>query len=444
MAESQQKNTREFVAEILLIILAITVLFINTEFIVIGDGQVRLDMILDLLNEGKITNGKYSIIGPAFSIPLYFLGKIFKFPIWWLGRYNFFLFIIGIFFIYQFSRRRIDNKILYKFLLILITASMFANHVKYNNGELFTAIFVTLGIMLLSYNKGLLAWPLIVLGVVNTPASVVGFSLVTVRYSVKRKRWRYFLAIIVVVAIILAESYLRRGGLFLTGYENDHGVKTFMPFSGSPGFSYPFFFGLLSIIFSFGKGIIFFAPGLLLAPRMMKVKNEELRECYVMWIYFLVGMILVYAKWWAWYGGWFWGPRLFLFASIPASMALAVCLYQRSESLAGKLVTVGILTLSFWVGINGAVFGSGALAIWARKVGKTFEFLCWYVPEFSVLWRPFVVPKYLTFKNIIITSCFTLVYLYLAVPIYYQILLQCRDHVNTFKDKYMPLSSWKY
>ncbi|MGD8923322.1 MAG: hypothetical protein PVG64_00220, partial [Syntrophobacterales bacterium] len=124
--------------------------------------------------------------------------------------------------------------------------------------------------------------------------------------------------------------------------------------------------------------------------------------------------------------------------------ALAVCLYQRSESLAGKLVTVGILTLSFWVGINGAVFGSGALAIWARKVGKTFEFLCWYVPEFSVLWRPFVVPKYLTFKNIIITSCFTLVYLYLAVPIYYQILLQCRDHVNTFKDKYMPLSSWKY
>ncbi|MGD8925107.1 MAG: hypothetical protein PVG64_09235, partial [Syntrophobacterales bacterium] len=292
MAESQQKNTREFVAEILLIILAITVLFINTEFIVIGDGQVRLDMILDLLNEGKITNGKYSIIGPAFSIPLYFLGKIFKFPIWWLGRYNFFLFIIGIFFIYQFSRRRIDNKILYKFLLILITASMFANHVKYNNGELFTAIFVTLGIMLLSYNKGLLAWPLIVLGVVNTPASVVGFSLVTVRYSVKRKRWRYFLAIIVVVAIILAESYLRRGGLFLTGYENDHGVKTFMPFSGSPGFSYPFFFGLLSIIFSFGKGIIFFAPGLLLAPRMMKVKNEELRECYVMWIYFLVGLIL--------------------------------------------------------------------------------------------------------------------------------------------------------
>jgi hypothetical protein len=77
MAESQQKNTREFVAEILLIILAITVLFINTEFIVIGDGQVRLDMILDLLNEGKITNGKYSIIGPAFSIPLYFLGTIF-------------------------------------------------------------------------------------------------------------------------------------------------------------------------------------------------------------------------------------------------------------------------------------------------------------------------------------------------------------------------------
>jgi hypothetical protein len=42
-----------------------------------------------------------------------------------------------------------------------------------------------------------------------------------------------------------------------------------MPYTGRPGFSYPFLFGVLGILFSFGRGLAFFAPALwlLLLPR---------------------------------------------------------------------------------------------------------------------------------------------------------------------------------
>jgi hypothetical protein len=322
---------------------------------------------------------------------------------------------------------------------------MFSNHLRYYYAEVFTTIFVAVGILLLSHDKRLLAWPLIILGVVNTPATIVGFAAVVVRYTIRNKRWRYFLLILVAAILALTELYLRRGNPFLTGYENDHGTNTFLPYSGLPGFSYPLFFGVISILFSFGKGIIFFAPGLLLPSfKSSKFQNRELRECYIMWLYFLGGMLVVYSKWWAWYGGWFWGPRYFLFASIPASMALAVHLHQTSNSLVGKLVSVGILTLSSWVGINGAVFGTQGLEIWASKDGLAHEFLCWYVPEFSVLWRPFVVPKYLRLDNFFIVCCFALIYLYLSLPFYYKIGLQSFEQMRYFRSKFISAKEWRF
>src|SRR5947209_7189724 len=72
-------------------------------------------------------------------------------------------------------------------------------------------------------------------------------------------------------------------------------------------------------------------------------------------------MILVYSSWWAWYGGWFWGPRFFLFASIPASFALAVRLHYRNTTLGINLLTAIVFILSVWVGINGAIYDSRML-----------------------------------------------------------------------------------
>ena len=90
----------------------------------------------------------------------------------------------------------------------------------------------------------------------------------------------------------------------MTGYEGNHGFKTILPYSGQPGFSYPFVLGILSILFSFGKGIFFFVPGLWLLYDFKKLKeNKPLFEIIVLLLLFLGGEILIYSKWWAWYGG---------------------------------------------------------------------------------------------------------------------------------------------
>ena len=71
------------------------------------------------------------------------------------------------------------------------------------------------------------------------------------------------------VLITLGENWFKYGGLFKTPYaeEVEHGYRTYLPYSGQPGFSYPLLFGVVSLVFSFGKGILFFAPGLFLPLR---------------------------------------------------------------------------------------------------------------------------------------------------------------------------------
>lgn len=166
-------------------------------------------------------------------------------------------------------------------------------------------------------------------------------------------------------------------------------AATILPYSGQPEFSYPFFFGVLSILLSFGKGLLFYSPGLLLSlPRTGSAVSQRLKASHTLWLWFLAGLVVVYAKWWAWFGGWVWGPRFFLLASVPASLAIAVRLQRIRESRLPSLVALlAVLTLSVWVGINGAVYDQQDLGVCRSE---TNEFLCWYVPEFSALWHPFV------------------------------------------------------
>lgn len=161
-----------------------------------------------------------------------------------------------------------------------------------------------------------------------------------------------------------------------------------MPFSGKPGFSYPTLFGILAIIFSFGKGLIFFAPGLFLGVRDGLARSGKLTRTRVLWLVLVGGMVAVYSRWWAWYGGVFYGPRFFLIASIPASLVIAVRLRPGERSPTAILVSVSALALSLWVGVTSAI-GSATPPICTQD-DFALEHLCWYTPEFSALWRPLI------------------------------------------------------
>jgi hypothetical protein len=296
---------------------------------------------------------------------------------------------------------------------------MFPNHVRDYFGEMFTAILVCTGIAALTVGRHALGWTAMVIGVVNTPATLIGMLFVAVRHVRQTRQLRHLIAVVPAILLILLERWIRRGSPFVSGYETlVPFAVTVMPYSGGPGFTYPIFFGVLSVLFSFGKGLVFFAPGLLLPIGRDEVAfSREHREVWAYSLCFVAGLIVAYSKWWSWYGGWAWGPRFYLVASVPASLAIAVKLQQTKHLKTPVLVAlVAIVTLSVWVAINGAVFDKNNLRTCTDNAWA-LESLCWYTPEFSVLWHPFIDRSPVSFEQGLFIGYCTIVWMYLIAPL---------------------------
>ncbi|WP_214409906.1 hypothetical protein [Sphaerisporangium fuscum] len=408
-----------------------------------GDGGWRFVYMSDLLTTGHLSDKKYSLIGPLFSAPLWLLGRMYQSPEWWCEKYNAAVFAVGLFIFYRMLRDRVPRPLLRRFLLLLTFASMFANHLLFYWGEVFTAIMVGIGtVCLLTRRRG---WTAIVLGVANTPATVPALMLLTARRVWDTRRLRPVLAVAAAVAVVLLEAWIRRGSPFESGYGDDRGPKTIMPFSGRPWLSYPIFFGLLSLLLSFGKGLLFFAPGLFLPVHRRLAAlpgraSADLTTLYGMWTAFTVGLILLYSTYWSWSGSTFYGPRYLLFASLPACLVLAVRLHRQETSILANTITVLALGLSLWVGLCGAVFGDApARAVCLDPTGPQFEApLCYYTPEFSALWVPFIHAQQLTAGQYLFLLYGLTVAVYLMAPplleLATQVLTRARLLTRSFRD----------
>ena len=168
----------------------------------------------------------------------------------------------------------------------------------------------------------------------------------------------------------------------------------------------------------------------------------DLYKVYLLWLFFLIGLILVYSRWWAWYGGWFWGPRFFLFASIPASFALAVRLHKRDVSLLINLLTAGVLCLSAWVGIDGAIFNQIQLTTCSSNHYQ-LEMLCQYTPDFSARWHPFIVPQHFTQSQILYMLYCGIVFVYVGFPLFAKIVGQIVELTTRVGKEYLNVRIWK-
>jgi hypothetical protein len=421
-----------------------------------GDGWFRYQDLLSLL-AGHKPPSKYSLIGPLFAYPLLRIGNKLGRGYQWISAYNFVLFCCVLLVTYFLLRNRMDRSLLRKFFLILVVASMFPVHLGFFYGEVFTALCVGMGILIVyaRYKRFVtsIGWIAIILGVANTPATILGLAFMMLKKSFDSKRLRYLFIVVVVLACIMTESFIRFGSFLGNGYGSDAGLKTIMPYSGLPGFSYPFFFGLLSILFSFGKGIVFFIPALFLPIRKVLLKRQQeykvnLYQVYTLWISFVIGLVMVYARWWAWHGALFWGPRFFLIACLPASLVLAVRLrYRKDFSLLANVLTLFILGLSIWISIDGAVFQ------WADSINLPnvctasnyrYEMICYYAPEFSALWYPFVTHISLTKEQLLFMAYSVVAGLYLAAPLLAQIGQQTKSLINKYYSYVYPyLKLWR-
>jgi hypothetical protein len=232
--------------------LGLILLFAKLPHAVTADGLVRFEAILVLLEKHRLSDMAYSIIGPLFSIPLYLLGHDKFDAAWWCARYNTFVFAASLAGMYALLRNRVERTVLWNFVLLLIAASMFPHALRDYFGETFTVACVAIGILALCMDHSVIGSSLLVLGVANTPATLIGSAFFVGALVWDTRRLRYVAPLIGAVALILLESWLRRGSPFHTGYEGNSGYQTVLPYSGLPGFSYPFAFGVLSILLSFG------------------------------------------------------------------------------------------------------------------------------------------------------------------------------------------------
>ncbi len=400
-----------------------------------NDGIVRFDSLDSLLRTNTLDRSKYSMYGPIAAAPLWQLGEAVGYPqetVWTFNRVVFLTVVVGL---WLTLRPVLGREERLRFAAMLLFGSMFPWHIMGFFAEVFHAACVGLGLALLAVRRdrwAMLGAVLCVWGTANVPASAVGLALAAGVLCWHRRRLRYLALPAFAGALVLLENYLRRGGPFDGGYAGEAGYRTELPYSGLPGFSYPLFFGLLSVLFSFGKGLVFFAPGLFarypdlsLAPALRGEgggasptgEGQDARLVYRVWVAVVVGLVLVYARWWAWYGGAVWGPRFFLFASLPAALVLArwTARAESHSSWANAFVLVAV-TLSCWVGANGIVFqGEGSARFWANNF--ELEYLNWYVPECSVLWMPFVESKPLGWEEWTRLGAFALGFAYLAWPV---------------------------
>jgi hypothetical protein len=403
------------IAEWTLLILGVVV-YIELPHTIDGDAGVRYESLSRLVERHELSNARYSIVQELASIPLYAVGNHYHAAFAFVERFNLLVFFGGLIALYCLLRDSLDPDVLRRFILLLIAGTMFPYHTTNYYGEIFTAVAVACGLALFARGRFGPGTVSAVVGVVNSPATLGGLLLASAYNAWRTKRWlRWAVPVVAAAVLIAAESWIRRGSPLRGGYEGDAGARTVLPFSSRPGFSYPLILGVLSETLSFGKGIAFFAPGLLLIFARRDRFAPEVESFFRASGFFLCGMILVYAKWWSWYGGWYWGPRFLLFAGFPASLLLAYHLASDRDRTSVRVLTLALLFLSVWVGANGAVFRQDDQGI-CQANNYALESLCWYTPEFSPLVLPFIHHRGLHLRERLTLAYFAAVGLCLAIP----------------------------
>jgi len=381
------------VVEWVLIVLGWALLFALPHSIV-GDDNPRFQSLSLLLETGRIQSPRYSLIGPVLAAPFYLIGKAFGSPVVGVLNYDPALFALMLVALYLLLRPHWPGAGPRRFLLLLVAASMFPRHLLHFGAEAFTACFAAVGLALVAFAAKPLAewggWGVAILGAVNTPATLAGVGLASLQRCWTDRRLRSLLVPVAALAVYFLDLYVRVGSFHNAGYTGTAGARTALPYSGLTDWSYPVFFGLLSLTLSFGKGLAFFADGLCLLPWLSRLEMPARVQVVLrLWLAFLLGILVVYSHWWGWYGGFGAGPRFMLFAAVPASLLLAQLLVRPPEHWFGTLCALALVALACWSNIATTVFENGGADVCTAN-NYAVESFCWYTPELSVLWNPFV------------------------------------------------------
>jgi len=144
--------------------------------------------------------------------------------------------------------------------------------------------------------------------------------------------------------ILLSLNFYRYGSIFETGYSDQtEGVK----------FGTPLLVGLQGLLFSVGRGLIYFSPPLILClwafPSLWKIERR-----LTLTIALLVSTVLCFhAKWINWSGAWCWGPRHIYLIHVFLALPIAAWLAEHAQSSARRIAFYVLCIIGFAVQIYG-------------------------------------------------------------------------------------------
>jgi Dolichyl-phosphate-mannose-protein mannosyltransferase len=131
------------------------------------------------------------------------------------------------------------------------------------------------------------------------------------------------------ILIQLAYNWLKFESIWESALLARSGVASF-----SAAFSSPLVVGLYGLLLSPGKGLIWYAPPVILAPWAFVSFAKRHRELAEAFICFVGGYVLFLSKYVIWNGGWDWGPRYLL----PCVPLLIIPLGQLAENFSTKAI----------------------------------------------------------------------------------------------------------
>jgi 4-amino-4-deoxy-L-arabinose transferase-like glycosyltransferase len=150
----------------------------------------------------------------------------------------------------------------------------------------------------------------------------------------------YTLGALPLIAFTLWHNWYRFGSIANNGY-------------GAEFFSTPWYIGLYGLLWGSGRGLLWYAPPLLLALWAWGALWRARRDLALLWAALIVPPLLITARWWAWHGGWGWGPRLIVPYLPFALLAIGFLLYQgRGWRRAVALLVAGALVQLPGVAVN--------------------------------------------------------------------------------------------
>ncbi len=148
------------------------------------------------------------------------------------------------------------------------------------------------------------------------------------------------------------------------------------------------FKGIIGLLFSPGRGLLIYTPitifsfvGLILSLKNNKIENK----IYPIASIFIIGQILLIAKWNMWWGGWTYGPRL-LTDIVPALiLLLAPILAIISKNKIILFCFTSLVMISIFIQIMGRFFVGGYAWNSYYSVDKKPSCL-WNIKDSPILW----------------------------------------------------------